>query len=58
MLPYEPQLEFPPVLTHRGGVSKAAADFLSPCIQNSVRPERFQKILVELHHLRHDRLEL
>lgn len=57
-LPYELQMEFPAVLTHRGGVSKAVADLLRPCIQNSVGPERFQKILLELHHLRHDRLEL
>lgn len=57
-LPHELQLEFPAVLTHKGGVSKAVADLLRPCIQNSVGPERFRKILRELHHLKHDRLEL
>ncbi|KAG1311906.1 hypothetical protein G6F64_003457 [Rhizopus arrhizus] len=56
-LPYGLQLEFPAVLIHRGGVSKAATGFLRPCIQNSVGSECFQKILIELHHLRHDRLE-
>lgn len=57
-LPHELQLEFPAVLTHKGAVSKAVADLLRPCMQNSVGPERFQKILRELHHLKHDRLEL
>ncbi|KAG2212725.1 hypothetical protein INT47_000702 [Mucor saturninus] len=57
-LPYEPQMEFPAVLTHKGGVSKTVGDLLRPCIQNSVGPKRFQKILLELHHIHHDRLEL
>lgn len=57
-LPLYLQMEFPAVLTHRGAVSKSVADLLRPCIQNSVGPERFQKILRELHHLKHDRLEL
>ncbi|KAL9539173.1 hypothetical protein MBANPS3_010416 [Mucor bainieri] len=42
----------------RRGVSKAVADIYRPCIQNSVGPERFQRILREQHHLKHDRLEL
>ncbi|KAL9536874.1 hypothetical protein MBANPS3_012294 [Mucor bainieri] len=57
-LPMELQMEFPALLTHRGGVSKAVADLYRPCIQNSVGPERFQRILREQHHLKHDRLEL
>ncbi|KAI7875757.1 uncharacterized protein EV154DRAFT_606811 [Mucor mucedo] len=57
-LPYELQMEFPAVLTHKGGVSKTVGDLLRPCIQNSVGPKRFQKILLELHHIRHNRLEL
>ncbi|KAI7878129.1 uncharacterized protein EV154DRAFT_606504 [Mucor mucedo] len=44
-LPLELQVEFPAVLSHRGGISKVIADLLRPCIQNSVGPERFQKIL-------------
>lgn len=56
--PLELQMEFPAVLTHRGGISKSIADLYRPCIQNSVGPERFQKIIRELHHLQHDRLEL
>ncbi|OBZ85966.1 hypothetical protein A0J61_05984 [Choanephora cucurbitarum] len=54
----ELQMRFPSFLTHKGGVSKAAADLLKPCIQNSVDPERFRKFLLEMHHLRHNRLEL
>ncbi|KAL9536765.1 hypothetical protein MBANPS3_012383, partial [Mucor bainieri] len=57
-LPMELQMEFPAVLTHRAGVSKAVANLYRPCIQNSVGPERFQKIIREQHHLKHDRLEL
>ncbi|KAI7887063.1 uncharacterized protein EV154DRAFT_485029 [Mucor mucedo] len=57
-LPLELQVEFPAVLSHRGGISKVIADLLRPCIQNSVGPERFQKILRELHVLHHDRIEL
>lgn len=58
-LPLEMQIEFPAVFnTQRGAISKAVADLLRPCTQNSVGPERFQKILRELHVLRHDRTEL
>ena len=57
-LPLELQMEFPAILTHKSGVSKSLADLLRPCLQNSVGPERFQHILLELHHLRHDRIEL
>ncbi|CAO3656087.1 unnamed protein product [Mucor hiemalis] len=57
-LPFELQVEFPAVSTRRGGISKAVADLLRPCTQNSVGPERLHKILRELHVLRHDRIEL
>ncbi|CEP13325.1 hypothetical protein [Parasitella parasitica] len=51
-------MEFPAILTANCGVSKTVADLLRPCMQNSVGPQRFQKILREIHTLRHDRLEL
>ncbi|OBZ82605.1 hypothetical protein A0J61_09343, partial [Choanephora cucurbitarum] len=57
-LTYELQFEFPAILTHKGDVFKAVADLLRPCIQNPIGPKRFQKILVELHHLCHDCIEL
>lgn len=47
-------MEFPAILSHRGAVSKAVADYLCPPIQNSVGPQRFWKF----HHLKHDRLEV
>lgn len=51
-------MEFPAVLTSKGGVSKTVANLLRPCMQNSMGPQRFQKLLRELHVLRHDQLEL
>ncbi|CEP11895.1 hypothetical protein [Parasitella parasitica] len=57
-LPLELQMEFPAVLSSKGGVSKVVADLLRPCMQNSMGPQRFQKVLREMHVLRHDRLEL
>lgn len=57
-LPFDLQLEFPAILTHKYGMSKNLANLLRPCIQNAVGPKKFQKILSELHHLYHDRLEL
>ncbi|KAG2191881.1 hypothetical protein INT47_006472 [Mucor saturninus] len=51
-------MEFPAVSTYKGGVSKTVRDLLRPCIQNSVGPKRFPKILFELDHIRHDCLEL
>lgn len=57
-LPMDLQMEFPAIFTHKLGVSKTLADLLRPCIQNSVGPARFEALLTELHHLRHDRLEL
>ncbi|KAG2216108.1 hypothetical protein INT45_001912 [Circinella minor] len=43
-------------ITERG-VSKTVGDLLRPCMQNSVGPKRFQKILRELHKLKHARSE-
>lgn len=57
-LPQELQMEFPAILTRKGGVSKTVANLLRPCMQNSMGPQRFQKLLRELHVLRHDELEL
>ena len=57
-LPLDLQMEFPALLTHRGGISNTLVDLLRPCMQNSVGPSRFKKIASELHHLRHDKLEL
>ncbi|OBZ90942.1 hypothetical protein A0J61_01006 [Choanephora cucurbitarum] len=57
-IPLEIQTEYPFFLTHRVGVSKAVTDLLRSCIQNSDGHEHFQKILLKLHHLRHNSLEL
>ncbi|KAG2191089.1 hypothetical protein INT47_010405, partial [Mucor saturninus] len=57
-LPIQLQAEFPAYLSHRGAVSKQVGDFLRPCIQNSMGPERIAKVLRELHILKHDRSEL
>ncbi|KAI9358475.1 hypothetical protein BD770DRAFT_73423 [Pilaira anomala] len=57
-LPFELQVEFPAVLSYRGGISKKVADLLRPCLQKSVGPERFQKILRELHVLQNGRIGL
>jgi hypothetical protein len=57
-LPMDLQMEFPAILTHKAAISKTVADLLRPCVQNSVGPERFQKIISELHFKMHDRLEL
>ncbi|KAG2192557.1 hypothetical protein INT47_012781 [Mucor saturninus] len=57
-LPIELQEAFPAIITHKGAVSREVADLLRPCVQNSVGPKRFSKIIRELHMLEHDRLEL
>jgi hypothetical protein len=56
-LPLQLQAEFPAYLTHRSGVSKDLGSLLRICVQNSLGPKRFQKLLRELHMLKHDRLE-
>ncbi|KAK4510790.1 uncharacterized protein ATC70_005223 [Mucor velutinosus] len=53
-LPQELQMEFPAVLTSKEGVSKTVANLLRPCMQSSMGTQRFQKLLRELHVLRHD----
>ena len=40
-------------MTHRSGISAVVGDLSRPCMQNSVGPKRFQKILRELHKLKH-----
>lgn len=57
-LPQHLQMEFPAILTHKSGVSKVVADLLRPCVQNSLGPTCFAKMLRELHMLEHDRREL
>ena len=56
-LPLHLRIAFPAYLTHKAGISKALGDVIPPCVQNSVGPKRFAKILRELHTLRHARLE-
>ncbi|KAG2212145.1 hypothetical protein INT45_002922 [Circinella minor] len=57
-LPYHIQSIFPAILTHRGGISRQLADLLRPCFQNAIRPGHLHDLLQELHHLRHNRLQL
>ena len=56
-LPKFLQCQYPGYMTHRSGISKIVGDLLRPCMQNSVGPKRFQKILRELHKLKHARSE-
>ena len=57
-LPEYLQSQFPAYLTAKSGLSKTVGDLYRLCIQNSVGPKRFQKILRVLHQLKHSRLEL
>lgn len=56
--PWTYQMEVPTIFTFRVAASKTVADLLRPCMQNTIGPKRFEKILRELNHLHHDRLEL
>ena len=44
-------------MAHRSGISTVVSDIFGPCMQNSVGPKRFQKVLRELHKLKHARSE-
>ncbi|KAI9488288.1 hypothetical protein BDB00DRAFT_877589 [Zychaea mexicana] len=54
-LPYMLQCEYPGYMTHRCGLAKTVGDLYRPCVQNSVGPKRFQKILREMHWLKYSR---
>ena len=56
-LPKFLQRQYPGYMTHRSEISKTVGDILRPCMQNSVGPTRFQKVLRELHELKHARSE-
>ncbi|MGB9152083.1 MAG: hypothetical protein WCD70_03240 [Alphaproteobacteria bacterium] len=57
-LPLRLQAEFPAYFTHKSAVSKKVGDLLRICMQNATGPQRFAKILREIHKMRHHRLEL
>ena len=56
-LPHFLQCQYPGYMTHKSGISKTVGDLLRPCMQNSVGPKRFRKILRELHKLKYSRAE-
>lgn len=57
-LPLRCQADFPAFITHKSGISKMLMNFMRALFQNSIGPHRMSKILEELHHLKHDTLEL
>src|ERR1700741_5298699 len=52
-LPLRLQAEFPAYFTHKSAVSKKVGDLLRICMQNATGPQRFAKILREIHKMRH-----
>lgn len=57
-LPLDMQAEFPAHMSHRRAISKSVGNLLRPDVQNALGLKRFARVLEELHHLRHDSLEL
>ena len=57
-LPEMLQCEYPGYMTHRSGLSKPVGDLYRSCVQNSVGPKRFSKILREMHMLKYSRRRL
>ncbi|KAL9536894.1 hypothetical protein MBANPS3_012276 [Mucor bainieri] len=56
-LPLRIQALFPAVLSHKSGFSVDLMEWIRTLMQNSVGPGRMQKILMEKHHLRYDKLQ-
>ncbi|KAG2193947.1 hypothetical protein INT47_003517 [Mucor saturninus] len=57
-LPLRCQADFSAFITHKLGISKMLMNFMRALFQNSLGPHRMSKILEELHHLKHDTMEL
>lgn len=56
-LPLRIQSLFPAILSHKSGFSVELMDWIRTLMQNSVGPGRLQKILMEKHFLRYDKLQ-
>ena len=48
-------LDFPCILTHKFAINKTLTDLMRPLFDSEIRPNRFQKMICELHAKEHMR---
>jgi hypothetical protein len=57
-LPRQKGIDFPAMLTHKLAIDKDLIDMMRPLFDGGIRPERFQRMIAELHHKEFHRLAL
>ena len=58
LLPRQLNLSFPTMFTHKLAIDKTLLDLMRPLFDGGLRPHRFQKMILELHHKQHIDLSL